>query len=191
MLTAAAFAKLRKEYAAYEAARREVVKEAGDALSLSKQAIFAFHRDDLAGGGRTLDSARAILDRLGKRFQKIPGLVWEGSYRAALEEFAEASLVGAFLARKRLARVEAPGMDADALLGGALDFTGELVRRAVTAVTRGDAKEAHRCHEAAGAVMSELVRMNITGPLRPKYDQARTNLRKLEEILYDLSLRGR
>ena len=37
---------IRKEYAAYEEARRELIKSAGDALSLSKQAIFALHRDD-------------------------------------------------------------------------------------------------------------------------------------------------
>jgi predicted translin family RNA/ssDNA-binding protein len=191
ILKKAFFRKLQKEYETYEAERREVIKVAGDALARSKQAIFAFHRDDRQAGERLLVEARAFQQQLKARFARTPGLVWEGSYRAMLEEYVEAMLYAAFLRGESVDAVDALGVDADAYLGGLADFTGELVRRAVTEATRHNTVEVHRCHATVTAVVAELVQINIVGPLRPKYDQAKTNLRKLEEILYDLSLRGR
>lgn len=190
MIHRAFFTKLRAAHARYEQERREVIKAAGDALGLSKQAIFAFHRGDRAAGERLLADAGGIAKTLSRRFARVKGLEWEGAYRAMLEEYVEASLYGAYLAGRRIGPVQAPGIDEDAYLGGLLDFTGELVRRAVTEATRKDVREVRRCHAAVEAVMGEVIRMNITGPLRPKFDQAKTNLRKLEEMLYDLSLRG-
>jgi predicted translin family RNA/ssDNA-binding protein len=183
------FVRLRKEYATYEDARRELIKFSGDALSLSKQAIFALHRGDRTKAEELLAAARAVQTALAKKFAKIPGLVWEGSYRALLEEFAEASLYLDYVRGRTIGAVAAEGMDADAYLGGLMDFTGELVRRAVAAATAGDVKEVERCLETARAIAAELIVMNIVGPLRPKYDQTKTNLRKLEEITYDIALR--
>lgn len=180
---------VRKDYAAYEEARRELVKSAGDALAMSKQAIFAMHRDDPERAEKLLTEARAIQASLAKKFAKIPGLVWEGSYRAALEEFAEASLFLDFVRGREVGAVEAEGIDPDAYLGGLMDMTGELVRREVTKATVGDFAEAERCHKAIGEAMGELILMDIRGPLRPKFDQTKSNLRKSEEIMYDLSQR--
>ena len=41
----------------------------------------------------------------------------------------------------------------------------------------------------ADAVVRGLTEMDFSGYLRTKYDQAKSHLRKAEEILYDLSLR--
>lgn len=191
MLNKEFFEKIRREYADYETARRELIKNSGDALAFSKQAIFALHRGDAARAEALLADARAIQRRIAEKFASQPELVSEGSYRAMLEEFVEATLLSDFAAGEEVGPVEAPGIDADAWLGGLLDLTGELVRRAVAAATAKNDAEVRRCHEAVEAVVGELILMNITGPLRPKYDQLKSNLRKLEEIRYDLSLRSR
>jgi hypothetical protein len=39
-------------------------------------------------------------------------------------------------------------------------------------------------------VVENLLRLDLTGYLRQKFDQAKKNLRQLEQILYDLRLRG-
>lgn len=184
------FGKLRKEYAAYDTARRELIKTSGDILSRAKQAIFAFHRTDMVHGAALLKEADALIRRASVAFRTTKGLDYEGSYRAALEEYVEARLLERFLAGKPVGAVVAPGIDEDIYLGGVLDFTGEVVRRAVAAASRRDTKEVARCQAAITAVAGELITMNITGPLRPKYDQLRQNLRKIEEIVYDLSLRA-
>jgi translin len=191
MLAKNHFVKIRKEYASYEEARREVVKRSGDALAFSKQAIFALHRNDFAAAQKLLLEARQIQQKLKKKLTRVPGLVWEGSYRAMLEEFAEASLYFDFLKNRQLGPVAAEGIDADAYLGGLMDATGEIVRHAVLAATQGDTREASRSYRVVEAILGELTLLNITGPLRPKYDQAKNNLRKLEEIMYDLSIRKR
>ena len=185
------FKRLRGALAAYGEARREVIKRSSDVLTRAKQAIFAFHRDDVREGERLLEEADRILADLARRFRKVAGLEFEGSYRAALEEYTEARLVESFLRGKKIGAVQAPGIDEDAYLGGLLDFTGELVRRAVTVATRGDYEEVDRCHRMMTAVMTEIIPMNITGPLRPKFDQAKTNLRKMEDIAYDIAIRSR
>ncbi len=189
MIQKAFFRSLRRRYAGYALERRETIKISSDVLTDAKQAIFAFHRGDLTEGERLLGHAKKLLALLAKRFTRTTGLSDEGSYRAALEEYAEARIFHDFLRGKKIGPVDAPAIDEDAYLGGVLDFTGEAVRHAVKAATACDLAEVRRAHEAVEAVVAELIQMNITGSLRSKYDQMKTNLRKLEEILYDLSLR--
>lgn len=189
MIRKAYFRALRTRYARYDAERRETIKRSSDVLTAAKQAIFAFHRGDLAGGERLLAQAGKALQELDRRFRKTAGLSDEGSYRAALEEYAEARIFQQFLLKRPLGPVDAPAMDEDVYLGGLLDFTGEAVRHAVRAATAKDRAEVRRSHAAVETVAGELIAMNITGSLRSKYDQMKTNFRKLEEILYDLSLR--
>ncbi len=39
--------------------------------------------------------------------------------------------------------------------------------------------------------MAQLVDLDLTGYLRTKYDQARGHLRKLEQMAYEIKLRGK
>lgn len=182
------FGKLKQQYAAYDAARRELVKTSSDIISRAKQAIFAFHRDDGAAGSVLLTEADKLIEKASRAFKTTKGLDYEGSYRAALEEYVEARLVERFLDGKPVGTVAAPGVDEDVYLSGVMDFTGEVVRRAVAAASRRDFKEVARCKKAVEAVVAELITMNITGSLRQKFDQMKQNMRKVEEIVYDLSL---
>lgn len=191
MINTTFFAGLRRRWLAYDQERREIIGISSDVLALSKQAIFAFHRNDVAEGKTLLAKADTHLAALAKRFKKTHGLSDEGSYRAALEEYAEARIFYTFLLKQKIGAVEAPAIDDDAVLGGLLDFTGEAVRYAVRMATAGNEPEVIRAHQAVEAVASEVMRMNLTGSLRQKYDQLKINLRKFEEMRYDLSLRRR
>ena len=75
-------------------------------------------------------------------------------------------------------------------IGGLTDTIGEAARYAVTAATQKDNQLVIKLVDTVKAVMSELVAMNLTGYLRNKFDQAKNALRKLEDILYDLSLKS-
>lgn len=191
MIHTSFFAGLRRRWQTYERERREIIGTSSEVLALSKQAIFSFHRNDVPAGQALLDQADAHLATLAKRFKKTHGLSDEGSYRAALEEYAEARIFLLFLQKKKIGAIAAPAIDDDALLGGLLDFTGEAVRYAVRMATAGNEAEVIRAHQSVEAVAEEVMRMNLTGSLRQKYDQLKTNLRKFEEMRYDLSLRRR
>lgn len=183
------FNTLKKQYEAYGAERREIIKISSDALTCSKQAIFSFHRGERDVAEEKLSSAEAAIGRAAAKFKKIPELVSEGSYRAALEEYTEAKLLEMFILGKSIKGVAVPGADEDTFLGGLFDLTGELVRYAVLAATEKKKDEVDRAYECFQSIAGEIISMNITGNLRSKYDQMKQSLRRMEEIKYDLSLR--
>ena len=170
--------------------RRELQQIASEALAASKRAIFAFHRDDEQAAHEQLDLAQERL-RLGAAIvKKVNKLAQEGSWRAAQEEYAEADLLRQYLERGQLGKVDGIADDAEIYLGGLSDMTGELVRRSVLHATDGDHETVERIFEDVRMVVELLMQMDLTGSLRTKLDQSKQNLRKLEEIRYDLSLRG-
>ncbi|KKU12905.1 MAG: hypothetical protein UX17_C0033G0001, partial [Parcubacteria group bacterium GW2011_GWC2_45_7] len=181
--------RLKKEYDAYEAARRALINVSNTALSKSKQAIFALHRDDDKDAGRLLQGVERTFAGLEKAFKKNDGLQWEGAYRAALEEYVEAKLFYEFLRTGKVVEIKTVPVDADSYLAGLSDLTGELTRKCVQRATQGRIKEVGQLAEAVRAIVGELIKFDLTGYLRTKYDQAKQNLRRVEEVLYDIKIR--
>lgn len=175
---------------ALDRGRRELQHIASEALGASKRGIFAFHRDDAVGAEGQLTFAQTRLKEGAAIVKKLPRLAQEGSWRAAQEEYAEADLLRQYLEKRTLGKVEGIADDPELYLGGLSDTTGELVRRAVLRATEGDQETVERVFADVRYVVEVLMEMDLTGNLRTKLDQAKQNLRKLEEIRYDLSLRG-
>lgn len=185
---------LKGEYDTYEQARRELIGVSNAALSKAKQAIFALHRDDEREATRLLREVESTFRGLEKVFKKIDGLRWEGAYRAALEEYVEAKLFFEFLHSGRQGLRLSGGLasvriDADTYLAGLSDLTGEIARKCVQRATQGRVKEVEQLAEAVRAIVGELIKFDLTGYLRTKYDQAKQNLRRVEEVLYDIKMR--
>ncbi|MBI4281087.1 hypothetical protein HY628_02740 [Candidatus Uhrbacteria bacterium] len=182
-------AAIEKQHAAYERAYRKLVEDANRSLHLAKRAIFAFHRGDRNVGESLLGEAEKLLGAVGNQFKQEPALEFEGAYRAALEEFVEARLFGQFLSKKSLGAVPSfQAIDPEVYLGGLADLTGELVRYGVGRATVYDIKEVHRAKETLDQVMTFLVGLDLTGYLRTKYDQAKNSARRMEEIVYQMSV---
>jgi predicted translin family RNA/ssDNA-binding protein len=184
------FTKITKDYSTYEKRRGMVVREAGQALNMSKRAIFAYHRDDFKAADALLEQAEKIFKNLDKLAQGIPKLKYEGSWRAALEEYCEAKFFGNYLKNKTIGFVRGRQIEADIYLAGLCDFTGELLRRAVKEATDKNIKEVKAIKATMEQVMENLIQMDLTGYVRTKFDAAKNNLRKIEQILYELSLRS-
>jgi len=194
MINEKLFARLKKEYDTYEAARRDLIGISNTALSKAKQAIFALHRDDEKEAARLLTEVEKTFRGLEMVFKKVDGLRWEGAYRAALEEYVEAKLFYEFLRDPKLSFGHAKslalkGIDADTYLAGLSDLTGELTRKAVQRATQGKSEEVEKLAEAVRDVVEQLIKFDLTGYLRTKYDQAKQNLRRAEEVLYDIKMR--
>lgn len=170
--------------------RRELQHIASEALAASKRAIFAFHREDPQGAEEQLAFAKNRLKDGLVIVKKIPRIAQEGSWRVAQEEYAEADLLRQYLQKGSLGKVEVITDDPEIYLGGLSDMTGELVRRCVLHATEGDHETVEQIFKDVRFVVEILMEMDLTGNLRTKLDQAKQNLRKLEEIRYDLSLRG-
>ncbi|MDO8499595.1 MAG: hypothetical protein Q7S66_02960 [bacterium] len=189
MLDKKYLAKVRKDLLEYAEKRRAVIKSAGDAQHLSKKAIFALQRDDFKFAKECLTNAVSIFTGLIASTKKDPSVLDEGSYRAALEEYAEAELFSKFVFKKPIAALSELNVDADTYIGALSDVVGEIYRFAIKSATEKKFDEVDRCYAEAEAVVSEMVDMNLTGYNRQKFDQAKQALHKLEQVRYEVSLR--
>jgi len=77
----------------------------------------------------------------------------------------------------------------DDYLGAICDLTGEIVRKMILLVTNGEDEKAKKLKEFITEIINELIKFDLTGYLRHKYDEAKRNLKKAEEILYDLKIK--
>ena len=179
-----------ERHKAYAEARARLIKLAGDAQGASKRAIFAQHRDDAAEADRLIGEAAAALTEIQALAARTEGLAEEGSYRAALEEYAEAALYRMFVAAGKVGPITgAVAVDDDAYLGGLSDLTGELQRRQVRFATEGNQDEVARAKQAIEEIVNALLAMDLGGYLRTKFDQAKNSLRRAEDVLYETTIR--
>lgn len=178
---------LKEAHDAFAAARREIIALSAKAQNAAKRSIFAVQRGDDAGAKSLLAEAEDALEAVRHRAASNARLAHEGSYRAALEEYAEARFV-AQLAWKGEPTAIA-GLDEETQIGGLCDAVGEVVRLMVRAATEGRDAEARGLKARIDRVMEGLDAMDYSGYLRTKYDQARSHHRRAEDILYDLSLK--
>lgn len=186
-----AFAQVAKRYQSQSLVRRELVARSNDALSKSKRAIFALHRNDAASAVRLLSEAAGQFRTIEKSLRSIPQLKDEGSYRAALEEYAEASLFAGFLKSGGIVKLESRVQEPTIYLAGLADATGEMVRYATRQVTLGNRGSVKEVHEVVTMVIEFMLDLDLTGYLRNKFDQAKKNLSRLAEMSYDLAIRDR
>jgi predicted translin family RNA/ssDNA-binding protein len=184
------FAEVKQRHLAHEIGRREVIKLAADAQHFSKRAIFALHRDDTKEADRLLSDATTQLSKIRDMVAEQARLNEEGSFRAALEEFAEAALYRAFVQNGKVGRLEMDWIDQDIYLGGLADLTGELQRRQVRKATERKLDEVKELKNAIEEIVTVLLEMDLGGYLRTKFDQSKNSLRRAEEVLYETTLRS-
>lgn len=189
MLNKLYFQKVRQELLSYADKRREVIKVAGDAQQHAKKAIFALQRDDKAEAKRHLEESKSLLLGLSKKHRSDTGLFDEGSFKAALEEYGEAYLFHAFHEGKGFDKVKDLNLDSDQFVGALCDVPGELYRYAIKSATEKKFDVVKKCYESAEEIIGELVDMDLTGYNRNKFDQAKQALHKLEQVVYEVSLR--
>jgi predicted translin family RNA/ssDNA-binding protein len=189
MLNPKLFQQLKKEFDFYGEERRQLIAASNDALMKAKQAIFAFHRDDFNCGNVLLAEVESIFRALENKFSKQVELRYEGSYRTALEEYVEAKFFGRVLVGEKIDFIREVLVDTDSCLAGLCDLTGELTRKAILFATERKFREVERMARAVRQVMAELIKLNLTGYLRTKYDQAKQSLRRVEEVLYEVKIR--
>lgn len=183
------FSKLKKEYDHYYLSRQKIIGVANDALANAKQAIFSLHRDDRKGAERLLLAAEKKLSSLRKYFNQNLFLEDEGAYRAAIEEYAEAKLFWQVMTKGKIDFIKNINLYFAGYLGGLCDLTGELLRKIVLLATAEKFEEAQKLKEIIADIIAQMIKFNLTGYLRNKFDAAKHNLRKAEEVLYDVKMR--
>lgn len=188
MLSKPFIKKLKADYQKKESERRQIISASNAILHDAKRAIFALHRNETKKAAADLKDLEGRLQKLEKQF-KFVRLTEEGAFNAALEEYAEAKLFYMVMAGEKIQAFKNVQMTVTAYIGGLSDLTGELVRVATNRAAAGNFAEVEEIKEYINEVMAELVELDVRGYLRTKYDQAKNNVRKIEQIAYEVAIR--
>lgn len=180
--------KLKKEYAESGSERRQIGSLANVVLYESKRIIFALHRGELKPAEEKFKEVEGILAKLENNFGSVR-IYQEGSYKAAVEEYAEAKMLYLVLSGQKLDAIKGLKLNYETYLGGICDLIGELVRVATNQAAAGKFERVKEIKETVNEIMAQLVDFDLTGYLRTKYDQARGHLRKIEQMDYEIRLR--
>ena len=110
----------------------------------------------------------------------------------AFQEYVEAIAFYEFVKNKKIPTKASLGVSAEDYLSGLCDLTGELVRKAIYDVIHRKFDEAERIKELVHDIYGEFLKLHLrNGELRKKSDSIKWNLKKLEEVMYDISMKGR
>ena len=177
------FSRIKKELEKKDDLREKIIKNSRPIIKKSKQAIYALHRDSINEAKKDLDSAKSALKKL-KQDLSV------GAYNAAVQEFVEAYLYYYFVKENRLVSDKELKVDEENYLLGMCDLTGELARRAVFSVVNENYNEVEKIKDFVSIIHNEFLNFNLrNSELRKKSDSIKWNLKKIEEVLYDLKIR--
>jgi predicted translin family RNA/ssDNA-binding protein len=201
------FDEIRKKLSSYDNKREELIKKARELLKISKQIIYSVHRGSSKESLSNINKAKKIKQELDKIASFDKKLTFEGSYSEACQEYVEAfcyygfvkslEIFKKFPRRKKShsdfsANVKIPGfkelgVDHEDYLMGICDLTGELGRKSISLATQRMNKEVSHIKSFVEDIHGEFLKFDLrNGNLRKKADSIKWNLKKLEEVLYDL-----
>ncbi len=180
---------LRLEYTKKTNERRQIISLSNIVLNNSKKSIFAAHRQEIELAEEKLQESENIIKKISKNFS-MNRAKEEGSFMAALEEYVEAKLFFNFVKNGKINKIKEIKVPMESYLGGLCDLTGELVRRAINETINKNFSEIKNIKKIINEILNELIDFDVTGYLRTKYDQARGNLKKIEQIDYEISLKN-
>lgn len=188
MLNKNEFSKIRKEMHNIDLKREEIIQTSREVINLSKQVIYAAQRNDL----KTADSVvRNIKNKVAK-LKKININADTNINSVAFQEYVEAVAFHEFVKNNRIPTRASLGVSAEDYLSGLCDLTGELVRKAIYDVIHKNFDEAEKIKELVHDIYGEFLKLHLrNGELRKKSDSIKWNLKKLEEVMYDVSMKGR
>ncbi len=158
-------------------ARDQALSQARTLTRHCANAIRAIHRDERRQAQEHLAEARKLVEFLYTYLTDYPDLYYTGYTQDALKEFAEASLVYALLADETVPTPTELHLEYATYLQGLAEAAGELRRRCLDMLLRGNSQEAERLLEVMDEIYAILVTMDypdaITGGLRRLTDLAR------------------
>lgn len=172
--------------------RENLIKKSRDILKLSKQIIYSVHRGDISEADKLVHAIEKEAKELDKIAGKHAALEESGSFRVAYMEYVEAVLYYNFVKNKKIPTRKELRVSIEHYLLGLCDLTGELVRKAVFLAGKGKVNEVIKIKELVDEIYGELLKFDFReNELRRKFDAVKYDLRKLEDLVLDLKLKGK
>jgi translin len=168
---------LHAQLRAKNAARDLALEQSRTLIRHASLAIRAVHREERALAEEELEQACGQATALRAGLTAYPDLFYAGYTQDALKELAEASIVFALVNRRPLPKPEDLGVETAAYLNGLGEAAGELRRRCLDTLRKGDTAGAERLLAMMDDIYSLLVTLDypdaLTGGLRRTTDMVR------------------
>ncbi|UCC58388.1 MAG: translin family protein [Candidatus Bathyarchaeum sp.] len=169
--------KIQKELSEREQVREEVYRDMRKATRLSKQAIQVTHQERFDDAKAMIEEAKELFAKLREIVKVYPDLFYSGSVGAAFEEHAEANILLTLIQEDLFVNPEEIGVPFTPFVLALGDVVGELRRRALDLIRKGDVGAAEKSLEWMEHIYSELTALDdayiIIKGLRRKGDVAR------------------
>jgi predicted translin family RNA/ssDNA-binding protein len=171
----------------FDSKREDIIKNSRDILKLSKQAIYNVHRGDLNYAKKNLDEAKKMIGSIKSEIKKDNNLDTIGAFNAALQEFVEGITYYSYVKDGKIPTKKELKVDTTNYLLGICDLTGELGRRAVFLTIDKKYDEVKKIYDVVSDIFGEFLKFDFrNGELRKKSDSIKYNMKKIEEIMYDI-----
>jgi len=169
--------KIQEDLSEREQVREEVHKDMRKATRLSKQAIQVTHQDRFDEAEAMLKEAKELFIKLREIGKDYPYLFYSGSVGAAFEENAEAHILLTLVREGRYPSPKEIGVPVTPYVLSLGDVIGELRRRALDLIRKGNVENSEKCLEWMEHIYTELTALDdayiIINGLRRKGDVAR------------------
>jgi predicted translin family RNA/ssDNA-binding protein len=181
---------IKKQLVDFDNKREELIKRSRDILRMSKQIIYSVHRENLKEAETLLKTIEKEILSIRKSIISMPKLDYLGAYTAAMQEYVEAKCYFSYVNDDKIPGWKSLKVDVEDYLLGICDLTGELERRAVVCATKDDTKEVYKIKETVEQIFGFFLSLDLrNGELRKKSDSIKWNLKKIENVVYDLKMR--
>lgn len=189
MLNNKEFQQIKKELELRDLQRDELIKKSRDVITLSKKIIYSMHRNNLKDAEKFVRLIKKELDKLTEMVEKDPKLDI-GSYKNAVQEYVESVAYFHFMQGKKIPTKKELDVGSEYYLMGLCDLTGELVRSAFHLGIEKKTKKVEKIREFVKELQDELSLFDFrNSELRKKFDSIKYNLKKLDELVFDLKVR--
>ncbi|MFT4311850.1 MAG: hypothetical protein ACMXYF_01340 [Candidatus Woesearchaeota archaeon] len=180
----------KQELEEYEQKREQLIIQARIVLTKAKKLIFLVHKRS------QIDTLKEQVifefETLRQLVLKAPLLQQEGMYSEASQEYCEAILFSQLVLEQPLAKPKDLEVTTTDYLLGLCDVTGEIVRFVVQNTIERQFDRALILRNIVQDIYEQLLTLNQRhAHLRKKVDMVRWNLQKLDDIIYDLTIRDK
>lgn len=184
MLDSKDFEEIGKNLKKFEEEREMTIQKSRKIIQLSKQIIYAVHRNDLK-------SAEQLMNDIRKDVVEIPAHPYDTDIqKTAIQEYVEAVCYYEFVKNNKIPARKDLKVETEHYLLGICDLTGELVRKAVAEAIKKNFKEVEKIKQVVEHIYGEFLKFDFrNGELRKKSESIKWNLNRLEDIEYSLSMR--
>lgn len=188
MLNKQEFSKIRKEIEEFDNKREAIIQLSRNIINISKRIIYGLHRGDI----KTATKYVKEIIKQKSNLDKTNIYLDTNINKVAYQEYVEALAYFHYIKDKKIPTKSSLKVATDDYLMGLCDLTGELGRKAVHEVIKGHNKNALSIKKLVEDIYEEFLKFNLrNSELRKKSDQIKWNLKKLEDLVFDIKIKSR